>query len=42
LDPNIPISTLFSNTHNMCSFHVRHQISHPYKTTDKIIIMYIF
>jgi hypothetical protein len=34
LGPNILLSTLFSNTPSLCSFlNVRHQVSHPYKTT---------
>jgi hypothetical protein len=40
--PNIFISTLFSNTLHLCfSLKVRDQVSHPYKTTGKIIILYI-
>ena len=42
LGPNIPISTLFSNT--LCrrsSFNVSDQVSHPYKTTGKITVLYI-
>jgi hypothetical protein len=28
--------------HNLCSsFRVKHQISHPYKTTDKVIVLRI-
>jgi hypothetical protein len=42
LGPNIPSSTLFSNILNLCSSHsVRGQVSHPYKTTGKIIVLYI-
>jgi hypothetical protein len=34
LGPNIPLSTLFSNTLSLCSsLNIRDQISHPYKTT---------
>jgi hypothetical protein len=34
LGPNIPLSTLFSNTRSLCSsLSVRDQVSHPYKTT---------
>jgi hypothetical protein len=34
LGPNILLSTLFSNTFNLCSsLRVRHQVCHPYKTT---------
>jgi hypothetical protein len=40
LGPNILLSTLFSNTLNLCSsLNVRDQISHPYKTTGKIIVL---
>jgi hypothetical protein len=42
LHPNIFLSTLFSNTLSLCSsLSVRDQVSHPYKTTGKIIILYI-
>ena len=42
LSPNILLNTLFSNTLNLrSSLNVCDQISHPYKTTDKIIVMYI-
>jgi hypothetical protein len=35
-------SQLFSNILNLCSsISLRHQVSHPYKTTDKIILLYI-
>jgi hypothetical protein len=38
--PNILLSTLFSNILNLCSFlNVRDQVSHPYRTTDKIIVL---
>jgi hypothetical protein len=36
LGPNILLNTLFSNTLN-----VSDQVSHPYKTTGKIIVLYI-
>jgi hypothetical protein len=40
--PNIPLSTLFSNTLSLCSsLNVRDQVSHPYRTTGKIIALYI-
>jgi hypothetical protein len=40
--PNILLSTLFSNTLSPCSyFNVRDQVSHPYKTAGKIIVLYI-
>jgi len=33
LGPNIPLSTLFSNTHSLCfSLNVNDQVPHPYKT----------
>jgi hypothetical protein len=39
---NILFSTQFSNTLILCSsFNTRDQVSHPYKTTGKIIILYI-
>jgi len=37
---NIFLSTLFSDTLSF-SFDMRHQVWHPYKTTDKIIVLYI-
>jgi hypothetical protein len=41
VDSNITLSTVFSNTVSLCSFHnIRYQVSHPYKTTDKIIVSY--
>jgi hypothetical protein len=40
--PNISLSTLFSNTFNLCSsLRVRDQVSHPQKTAVKIIFSYI-
>jgi len=36
LGPNILINTLFSNT-----LSLRDQVSHPYKTTGEIIVLYI-
>jgi hypothetical protein len=40
--PNIPLSTLFSNTLSLrSSLNVRDQVSHPYRTTGKIIVLYI-
>ena len=42
LNPNILLSTLFSNTLSLCSsLTVSDQVLHPYKTIDKIIVMYI-
>ena len=43
LGQNTFLSTLFSNTLCVCSsLSVRDQVSHPYKTTGKIIFPYIF
>jgi hypothetical protein len=40
--PNILLSALFSNTFTQCfSFNVRDQVLHPYRTTRKIIVLYI-
>ena len=40
--PNIPLSTLFSNTPSLqSSLNVSHKVSHLYKTTGKIIVLYI-
>ena len=40
LGPNILLSTLLSNTLSLRSFlNVRDQVSHPYKTTGKIIVL---
>jgi hypothetical protein len=40
--PNIILSTLFWNTLSLCSsLNVRNQVSHPYRTTDRIILLYI-
>jgi hypothetical protein len=40
--PNILLRTLFSNTLSLCSsLNLRHQVSHPYRTTGKIIILYV-
>jgi len=42
LGPNILHSTLFSNTLSLrSSLSVSNQVSHPYKTTGKIIFLYI-
>ena len=42
LDPNILLSTLLSNTLSLrSSLNVSDQVSHPYKTTGKIIVLYI-
>jgi hypothetical protein len=38
---NILFSTLFWNAFNLCPYlTVRHKVSHPYKTTGKIIVYY--
>jgi hypothetical protein len=40
--PNTLLSTLFSNSLSLCdSLNVRDQVSHPYRTTDKIRVLYI-
>ena len=40
--PNILLSTLFSNTLSLhCALNVSDQVSHPYKTTSKILVLYI-
>jgi hypothetical protein len=40
LGPNILLSTLFSNTLSLCSYlNVRDQVSHPYKTTGRIMVL---
>ena len=40
LGPNILLNTLFSNTLSLgSSFNVSDQVSHPYKTTGKIIVL---
>jgi hypothetical protein len=42
LGPNTPLSTLFSNTFSLrSSLSVSDQASHTYKTTGKIIVLYI-
>ena len=42
LTPNILLNTLFSNTLSLrSSLNVSDQVSHPYKTTGKIIVLYI-
>jgi hypothetical protein len=42
LGPNVLLNTLFSNTLSLRSYlSVSDQVSHPYKTTDKIIFLYI-
>ena len=42
LSPNILLSTLFWNTFSLrSSFSESDHVSHPYKTTDKITVLYI-
>ena len=42
LGPNILLNTMFSNTLSFLSSHiVSDKVSHPYKTTDKITVLYI-
>jgi len=42
LCPNILFNTIFSNTlSSLSSLSVSDQVSHPYKTTGKIIVLYI-
>jgi hypothetical protein len=42
LDPNILVSTLFSDILSLrSSLNVSDQVSYPYKTTVKIIVLYI-
>ena len=42
LGPSIILSTLFSDTLSLClSLIVRYQVSQPYKTTGKIIVLHI-
>ena len=42
LGPNILLNTIFSNTLRfLSSLNVSDQASHPYKTTGKIIVLYI-
>jgi hypothetical protein len=43
LGPNILLGALFSDIVSLCSsLTMREQVSHPYKTTDKIIVLYIW
>jgi hypothetical protein len=42
LVPNIPLNTLFPNTPSLhYFFNVSDQVSHPYKTTGKIMVLYV-
>jgi hypothetical protein len=38
--PNILVIILFSDTFNLCSYLVKHEVSHPYKTLDNISFLY--
>jgi Na+-translocating ferredoxin:NAD+ oxidoreductase RnfD subunit len=39
---NTLLAILFSNTLSLCSyFTVRDQVSHPYKTTGRVVVLYI-
>jgi phosphate starvation-inducible membrane PsiE len=39
---NILLSVLLSDTLSLCSsLNVRDQVSHPYRTTGKIVVLYI-
>jgi hypothetical protein len=41
-DPDILLSTLISKNLSLCSsLNVIDQVSHPYRTTGKIIVLYI-
>jgi hypothetical protein len=40
--PNVLLRTLSSNTLSLCSFlNLRDQVSHPYKTAGRIMVLYI-
>jgi hypothetical protein len=42
ISPNIRLSALFSDTLSLCSSpSVKDQVSHSYKTTGKIMVLYI-
>ena len=42
IGPNILLNTLFSNTLRLrSSLNMSNQVSHPYKTTGKIIVLYL-
>src|SRR5215469_15855187 len=42
LGPNTLLNTLFSNTLSLCTpLNVSDQVSHSYRTTGKIIVLYI-
>jgi hypothetical protein len=40
--PNVLLNTLFSNTLSLCSsLNVRDQVSHLYRITGKVIVLYV-
>jgi hypothetical protein len=41
LVPNVLLSTIFSNILSVRFSIVSDQVSHPYKTTGKVIVLYI-
>ena len=42
VSPNVLLNTFFSNTVILCStVNVRDQVSHPLKSTGKIIVLYV-
>ena len=41
-DPNIFLNILFSNSLGSYSYNVTDQVSHPYKTTGKIKVLYMW
>jgi hypothetical protein len=42
LPSKYPLSTLFSNTLSLCSsLYARYKVSHSYRTTGKIVVLYI-
>ena len=42
LGPNFLLNTLFSNIRSLCFFlNVSDQVSHPYKTRGKVIVLYV-
>ena len=42
LDPNVFPSSLLPNTLSLCaSLSLRYQVSHPYKTSSKIVVLFI-
>jgi hypothetical protein len=41
LASSILLSILSSNSLSLCSINIREQISHSYKSTGKIVVLYI-